>query len=91
VENHAEIIVSGDFFTAVTATFKVLYVFMVVEHATRRILHINATALPSSDWTLQQLREAIPANHSYRFLIRDRDRKFGSDLDRWSSIWASEC
>lgn len=43
---------------------------------------VNVTAHPSSDWALQQLREAIPGDHSYRFLIRDRDRKSGSDLDR---------
>ncbi len=82
VRNHTEAIVACDFFAVVTASFKVLYVFVVVEHATRKILHINVTAHPSSDWTLQQLREAIPDDHGYRFLIRDRDRKFGSDLDR---------
>ena len=82
VRNQAEAIVACDFFAVVTASFKVLYVFIVVEHATRRIIHVNVTAHPSSDWTLQQLREAIPGDHSYRFLIRDRDRKFADELDR---------
>ncbi len=82
VRNHAESIVACNFFAVVTASFKVLYVFVVVEHATRRIVHVNVTAHPSSDWTLQQLREAIPGDHGYRFLIRDRDRKFGDELDR---------
>jgi len=81
VRNHAEAIVACDFFTVVTATFKVLYVFVVVEHATRKILHFNVTAHPTVDWTLQQLREAIPADHPYGFLIRDRDAKFSSGLD----------
>ena len=81
VRNHAEAIVACDFFAVVTATFKVLYVFVVVEHATRRIVHFNVTAHPTADWTLQQLREAIPANHQYGFLIRDRDAKFSSRLD----------
>jgi transposase InsO family protein len=81
VRNHAEMIVACDFFTVVTATFKVVYVFVVVEHATRRILHCNVTRNPTSDWTLQQLREAIPGNHGYRFLIRDRDTKFSNRLD----------
>lgn len=68
-------------FTVVTATFKVLYVFTVVEHATRRILHFTVTEHPTTGWALQQLREAIPANHPYGFLIRDRDGKFSSQLD----------
>jgi hypothetical protein len=76
VRNHAESVVACDFFTVVTAMFKVLYVFVVVEHATRRIVHCSVTEHPTADWTLQQLREAIPADHSYRFLVRDRDAKF---------------
>ncbi len=81
VRNHAEGIVACDFFTVVTAAFRVLYVFVVVEHATRRILHFNVTAHPTAHWTLQQLREAIPEDHSYQFLIRDRDAKFSRRLD----------
>ena len=80
VRNHAAAIVACDFFV-VTATFKVLCVFVVVEHATRRILHFNITRHPTGDWTLQQLREAIPANRPYGYLIRDRDAKFSSWLD----------
>lgn len=81
VRNHAEAIVACDFFTVVTATFKVLYVFIVVEHATRRILRFNVTRHPTADWTRQQFREAIPEDHPYRFLIRDRDAKFSRRLD----------
>jgi transposase InsO family protein len=73
--------VACDFFTVAVATFKVLYVFVVVEHATRRILHFNVTQHPTGDWTLQQLREAIPEDHGYGFLIRDRDAKFSKRLD----------
>ena len=79
--SQADSIVACDFFVSVTATFKILYVFVVIEHATRKILHCNVTAHPSGEWTLQQLREAIPSDHEYRFLIRDRDRKFPEDLD----------
>lgn len=82
VRNHAESIVACDFFVSVTATFKILYVFVVIEHATRKILHCNVTAHPTAEWTLQQLREAIPSDHAYRFLIRDRDRKFSEELDQ---------
>jgi putative transposase len=81
VRNHAAAIVACDFFTVVTATFKVVYVFVVVEHATRKILHFNVTRHPTADWTLQQLREAIPADHPYGLLIRDRDAKFSSRID----------
>jgi putative transposase len=53
-----------------------------MEHATRRILHTNVTTHPTAHWTLQQLREAIPADHTYRFLIHDRDCIFSPQLDQ---------
>ncbi len=56
---HAQGIVACDFFIAVTATFRLLYVFVVIEHRSRRPIHSNVTAHPSAAWTLQQLREAI--------------------------------
>jgi transposase len=76
VRNHAQAIISCDFCVVVTATFRLLYVFVLMEHATRRILHINVTAHPTAPWTLQQLRDTIPADHVYRFLIHDRDAIF---------------
>jgi putative transposase len=82
VRNHAQAIVACDFCAVVTATFRLFYVFVVMEHATRRILHVNATAHPTAAWALQQLREAIPADHTYRFLIHDRDALFSRDLDQ---------
>ena len=82
VRNHAQAIVACDFCVVVTATFRLLYVFVLMEHATRRILHVNVTAHPTAAWTLQQLREAIPADHDYRFLIHDRDTIFSRDLDQ---------
>jgi putative transposase len=81
VRNHAQAIVACDFCLVVTATFRLLYVFVVMEHATRRILHTNVTAHPTASWTLQQLREAIPDGHSYRFLLHDRDSIFSRELD----------
>jgi len=82
VHNHAKAIVACDFCTVVTATFRLLYVFVLMEHATRRILHCNVTMHPTAQWTLQQLRGAMPADHQYRFLIHDRDAIFSQELDQ---------
>jgi putative transposase len=53
-----------------------------MEHATRRLLHVNVSAHPTAHWTLQQLRAAIPSDHTYRFLIHDRDSIFSQALDQ---------
>src|SRR6266850_5226205 len=82
VRKHAKAIVACDFCVVVTATFKTLYVFVVMEHASRRILHINVTKYPTAQWTIQQFREAIPVDHGYRFLIHDRDSMFSKQLDQ---------
>jgi len=60
LENHAKNIVSVDFFTVPTIRFQVLYVFLVLAHDRRRIVHFNVTAHPTAEWTAQQLREAFP-------------------------------
>jgi putative transposase len=82
VRNHAQAIVACDFCAVVKATFRLLYIFVVMEHATRQILHCHVTAHPTAQWTLQQLREAISSDHSYRFLIHDRDCIFSQQLDQ---------
>jgi len=66
---------------AVTATFRMLYVLVVMEHASRRLVHVNVTAHPSADWTLLQLREAIGDKDEHKYLIHDRDRIFAKRLD----------
>ena len=81
LKNHAKAILACDFFVAVTATFRMLYVFVVIEHGTRRLAHINVTANPSAEWTLQQLREAVGNGGGHRYLIHDRDRIFAKHLD----------
>ena len=59
LKNHAKSILACDFFVAVTATFRLLYVFVVIEHGSRRLRHVNVTAHPSAAWTLQQMREVV--------------------------------
>ncbi len=82
MRNHAQAIAACDFVVAVTLHFRILYVFVVLEVGTRKLLHVNATLHPTSSWTLQQLREAIPSDHAYRWLVHDRSRIFSEDLDR---------
>ena len=78
---HTQAIVACDCCVVVTATFRLLYVFVLMDHATRRILHVNVTAHPTASWALQQLREALPADHAYRFLLHDWDSIFSRQLD----------
>src|SRR5437588_5017630 len=80
LENHAKQLVSIDFFTVPTIRFQVLYVFLVLAHDRRRILHFNVTAHPTAEWTGQQLREAFPFDQLPRYLLRDRDAIFGDDF-----------
>jgi putative transposase len=81
VRNHAMAIVACDFMVAVTAQFQFLYVFVVLELGTRRILHHNVTAHPTAEWTLQQVRDAMPNERQRRSLIHDRDSIFSAQLD----------
>jgi putative transposase len=82
VRNHAQSIVACDFLVVVTARFRTLYVFLLMEVGTRRIVHFNVTAHPTAAWTLQQLREAIPSDHCYPFLIHDRDSILLAEVDQ---------
>src|SRR3981189_246183 len=80
LENHVKTTVSIDFFTVPTIRFQVLYVFLVLAHDRRRILHFNVTAHPTAEWTGQQLREAFPFEEVPRYLLRDRDGIFGGEF-----------
>lgn len=82
IHNHATGILACDFCVTITATFRILYVFVIIEHASRRLLHVNVTSHPTAPWTLQQFREAMPADHPYRILIHDRDAIFSARLDQ---------
>jgi transposase InsO family protein len=82
LRNHREAIAAMDFFTVPTVTFGVLYCFFVISHGRRRILHFNITRHPTSMWIVQQLREAFPFELAPRFLIFDRDAKYGLEVPR---------
>jgi len=81
LRNHADAIVACDFFVAVTATYRLLYVFVVIEHGSRRLISVAVTAHPSAAWTLQQLWEVVGFDHAHRHLIHDRDSIFARSLD----------
>jgi putative transposase len=78
---HAQGIIACDFLVAVTATFRQLYVFVVIEHRSRRLIHCNITAHPSATRTLQQLREAIGLQDRYKYLLHNRDSIFAQHVD----------
>ncbi len=71
-----------DFLTVPTATFRVLFVFLVLAHGRRRVLHFNIAQAPSATWTAQQIVEAFPFTLPPRYLLRDRDGIYGADFVR---------
>jgi transposase InsO family protein len=78
----SETTVALDFFTVPTATFKVLFVLVILSHERRRILHFNATEHPTAVWTARQLLEACGIEEAPRYLIRDRDAIYGEAFCR---------
>ncbi len=82
LRNQAKGILACDFLVAVTVTFKLFYVFVVIEHGARRLLHFNLTQHPTAPWTLQQLREVVGLRDGYRYLLRDRDSIYSRELNR---------
>ena len=81
VRNHAQSILACDFLVSITAGFRVLYVLVIMEVGSRRILHHNVTAHPTAEWALQQFRDTIPGDHNYKFLVHDRDSIFSAQVD----------
>ena len=82
LQNHAKEVIALDFFTVSGATFKVLFVLVILSHDRRRILHFNVTAHPTAAWTAQQLLEACGTEEVPRYLIRDRDAIYGAKFCR---------
>jgi putative transposase len=82
LKNHGQDLVALDFFTVPTATFRVLFVLVILVHERRRVIHFNITEHPSAAWTAQQVIEAFPWDDAPRYLLRDRDRIYGTDFRR---------
>ena len=80
LHNHVGQIVSTDFFTVPTFTMKVLFVFIILEHRRRKVLHFNVTEHPTAVWTAQQIVEAFADREPARYLIRDRDSIYGTEV-----------
>lgn len=78
LDNHLQDIVAIDFFTVPTATFRILFAFVVLKHDRRTVDRFNVTEHPTAEWTAQQIVEAFPEQTAPRFLIRDRDGIYGS-------------
>ena len=81
LHNHAGAVLACDFFVVVTATFRRLYVFVLLDTATRQVLHWNVTDHPTAEWTIQQFRNGVPPDATYRILVGDRDAIFSSAVD----------
>jgi putative transposase len=81
LRNHAGAVLACDFFIVVTATFQRLYVFVILDIGTRRVVHWNLTEHPTAEWTIQQFRNGLPLDGLYRFLVHDRDGIFAPAVD----------
>jgi transposase InsO family protein len=82
LKNHAQDLVALHFFTVPTATFRVLFVLVMLGHGRRRLVHVNVTEHPTADWTPRQLLEACGQEENPRHLIRDRDHVYGERFSR---------
>ena len=80
LRNHVGQLVSIDFFTVATIQLRILYVFIVLAHDRRRVLHFNVTEHPTAVWAAQQIIEAFPEDRAPRYMVRDRDGIYGESF-----------
>jgi transposase InsO family protein len=80
LKNHIKEIVAVDFFVVPTVRNQVLFVFLILAHHRRRVLHFNVTANPTARWTAQQMVEAFPCTDPPKYLLRDRDKIYGKSF-----------
>jgi putative transposase len=77
LRNHAKEVWACDFLQVTDLFFRSLFAFFIIELPSRRVIHVGVTRSPTDAWTAQQLREATAYGHTPKYLIRDRDSKFG--------------
>jgi len=82
LRTHMSEMISIDFFVVPTVKFEILFVFLILSHDRRRVLHFNVTHNPSAQWTAQQIVETFPWGDVPRFLLRDRDSIYGAHFRR---------
>ncbi|MCP4233762.1 MAG: DDE-type integrase/transposase/recombinase, partial [Aestuariibacter sp.] len=82
LDQHVQNLVSIDFFIVPTVKFRVLFVFIVLAHDRRRIVHFNVTEHPTAQWAAQQIVEAFPFDTAPSYLIRDGDGIYGERVTR---------
>jgi len=78
LQNHAGAIAAMDFFVVPTVIFRLLYVLVAITHERRKVIHFNITEAPTAEWTAQQAVNAFPYDTTPEYLLRDRDRIYGS-------------
>ena len=78
LKNHASEIISIDYFSVPIINFKILHALVFLSHQRRKVIHFNVTANPNSEWAAQQLRNALHNSDIPKYLIRDRDCRFGN-------------
>ncbi len=82
LRDHAGMLAAMDFFVVPTVAFRLLYVFVILRHDRRRVVHFNITTAPTAAWVTRQLREAFPFETAPLYLIRDRDGIYGEEVQR---------
>ena len=80
LKSHAGTLASMDFFVVPTVTFRLLFVFVILSHPRRRVIHVTITTAPTAAWVSRQLRETFPFETAPRYLIRDRDGIYGAEV-----------
>jgi putative transposase len=89
LKNHMQDLASADFFVVPTATFRLLFVFVILSHHRRRVVHFAVTTNPTAEWVAHQLLDAFPWDSTPRYLLRDRDGSYGgkfSEAAEWLGV-----
>ncbi|MHC4944427.1 MAG: transposase [Planctomycetota bacterium] len=90
IRNHLHESWAIDFCTVPTLAFKVLYVFVILDHSKRQVLHFNITRYPCMDWVILQLKDAMPFDRQPRFLFRDNDGIYGNGVGAFLTMCGIE-